>query len=87
MQLDADKEDQPFFKPQVLQTEPLVPRTVSTSNESTTEINNPARSGQDFTEGGEQDLQSSVNSSKNDTGAHDVAATVAEATINAEQAE
>ena len=27
MQMDADEEDQPFFKPEPIQTEPLVPRT------------------------------------------------------------
>ena len=87
MQLDADKEDQPFFRPQVLQTEPLIPRPISTSNGPGTGTGNPAQSGQQFTDDGEQDMHSSVTSNRDDTGAHDIAARVAAATISAEQDE
>ena len=32
MQLDIDEDDEPFFKPQVVQTEPLIPRNNNASS-------------------------------------------------------
>lgn len=87
MQLDADGEDQPFFKPQVLQTEPLIPRTGPSSGNANTDQHTSSQSEQHPAEVGEQDLQSSTTSTAEDSGVHDVAARVAAATINAEQTE
>lgn len=88
MQLDADKEDQPFFKPQVLQTELLIPQAISSSKGPGTGVDDPAhQSGQQSTHDGERDLQSSITSDRDDAGTHDIAARVAAATISAEQDE
>ena len=87
MQLDADGEDQPFFKPQIPQTEPLIPRSGSGRNNAETIESQDNQQGQQSIDRGEQDPGSSVASTAEDSGVHDVAARVAAATITAEQNE
>lgn len=87
MQLDADGEDQPFFKPQIPQTEPLIPRTGPGKNNAETAESQDNQQGRQSIDGEEQDLGSSVASTAEDSGVHDVAARVAAATITAEQNE
>jgi hypothetical protein len=80
MQLDADEEDQPFFKPHVMQTEPLAPRTgpgIDTSQN--------ASQSQETNSNNEGEQAHSAQTTRGDAGIHDVAARVAEAAITAEQ--
>ena len=87
MQLDADGEDQPFFKPQIPQTEPLIPRTGPGRNNTQIVESQDNQQSQQSTDGEEQDLGSSIASTAEDPGVHDVAARVAAAAITAEQNE
>ena len=64
MQLDVDDEDEPFFKPQVIQTEPLAPRQKDNTLGSADSTPNQPRDseGSDESAEGTRNIASAVDS-------------------------